>query len=243
MGLQFALLLPVGAVTDLLGARRTGVISCAVRAVGFVMLGSAGSVGALLGAAVALAVGGALYNPAGHSLLASVGPAARSGGFAAYVAAQHLATVAGPPMGLLLLGTGSGFALLTGTAAALWVVAGFLFLFVPRSGEKKAPARPRDVLAGVRAVLGDRVFLYFALLTAPTTLLATHIMTAVPSSASGPRWRRCASRCWPWSRRRSSRSSPSGAAASGRGCCGRGCCAPRRGSSSWRRWTERSRAR
>lgn len=180
VGLQFALLLPVGAVTDLLGARRTGVISCAVRAVGFVMLGSAGSVGALLGAAVALAVGGALYNPAGHSLLASVGPAARSGGFAAYVAAQHLATVAGPPMGLLLLGTGSGFALLTGTAAALWVVAGFLFLFVPRSGEKKAPARPRDVLAGVRAVLGDRVFLYFALLTAPTTLLATHIMTAVP---------------------------------------------------------------
>ncbi|MGI5200905.1 MFS transporter [Spirillospora sp. CA-108201] len=180
VGLQFALLLPVGTLTDLLGARRAGVISCAVRAVGFAMLGSAASVWALLGAAVTLAVGGALYNPAGHSLLASVGPGARSGGFAAYVAAQHLATVAGPPMGLLLLGTGSGFALLTGTAAALWVVAGVLFLFVPRTGGRNAPARPRDVLAGVRAVLGDRAFLYFALLTAPTTLLATHIMTAVP---------------------------------------------------------------
>ncbi|GAA4392561.1 hypothetical protein GCM10023088_70820 [Actinomadura verrucosospora] len=180
VGLQFALLLPVGAVTDLLGARRTGMISCAVRALGFAGLGFAGSVGALLCAAVAIAVGGALYNPAGHSLLASVGPAGRSGGFAAYVAAQHLATVAGPPMGLLLLGTGSGFALLTGAAAALWVVAGVLFLLVPRSGGRSTTARPRDVLAGVRAVLADRAFLYFALLTAPTTLLATHIMTAVP---------------------------------------------------------------
>ncbi|MES9609672.1 MFS transporter [Actinomadura sp. NPDC000929] len=180
VGLQFALLLPVGAVTDLLGARRTGMISCAVRALGFAGLGFAGSVGALLCAAVAIAVGGALYNPAGHSLLASVGPAGRSGGFAAYVAAQHLATVAGPPMGLLLLGTGSGFALLTGVAAALWVVAGVLFLLVPRSGRRSSTARPRDVLAGVRAVLADRAFLYFALLTAPTTLLATHIMTAVP---------------------------------------------------------------
>ncbi|WP_141586025.1 MFS transporter [Actinomadura sp. WMMA1423] len=180
VGLQFALLLPVGTVTDLLGARRTGMISCAVRALGFVLLGSAGSVGALLCAAVALAAGGALYNPAAHSLLASVGPGGRSGGFAAYVVAQHLATVAGPPMGLLLLGFGPGFALLTGTAAALWAVAGVLFLLVPRKGRESAPARPCDVLAGVRAVLGDRAFLYFALLTAPTTLLATHIMTAVP---------------------------------------------------------------
>ena len=180
VGLQFALLLPVGTVTDLLGARRTGMLSCAVRALGFAMLGYAEGVGALLCAAVVLAVGGALYNPAAHSLLAAVGPGGRSGGFAAYVVAQHLATVAGPPMGLLLLGTGAGFPLLTGTAAALWTVAGALFLVVPRSGAKRAAAGLRDVLAGVRAVLGDRRFLCFALLTAPTTLLATHIMTAAP---------------------------------------------------------------
>ncbi|NDU71066.1 MFS transporter [Actinomadura sp. DSM 109109] len=187
VGLQFALLLPVGTVTDLLGARRTGMISCAVRALGFAMLGSAESLGALLCAAVALAVGGALYNPAAQSLLAGVGPAARSGGFGAYVAAQQLATVAGPPLGLLLLGLGPGFALLTGAAAALWAVAGALFLLVPReAGGRAAAARPRDVVSGVRAVLGDRAFLLFALLTAPTTLLATHIMTAAPLLGFGP---------------------------------------------------------
>jgi MFS family permease len=62
-GLQFALLLPVGALTDLIGARRTGVIACVLRAAGFALLGTAESVGALLCAAVVIAVGGALYPP------------------------------------------------------------------------------------------------------------------------------------------------------------------------------------
>ncbi|SEG92021.1 Major Facilitator Superfamily protein [Nonomuraea solani] len=180
VGLQFALLLPVGAVTDLLGARRTGVIACVLRALGFGLLGVADGVGGLLGAAVVLAVGGALYNPAAQSLLAGVGPARRAGGFAAYVGAQHIATVVGPPVGLVLLSLGPGFVLLAGAAAAMWTVSAVLFLLLPHSGRKPAPARFGDILTGVRRVLGDRTFVLFALMTAPTSLLANHIMTAVP---------------------------------------------------------------
>ncbi|GLW11795.1 MFS transporter [Microtetraspora sp. NBRC 13810] len=182
VGLQFALLLPIGAATDLIGARRAGVIACVLRALGFASLGAADGVGTLLCAAVLLAAGGAFYNPAAQSLLAGVGPARRSGGFAAYVATQHVATVAGPPAGLVLVSVapGSGFALLTGAAAAMWAVAGCLFLLLPRRGRGPAPARQGAVLSGVRAVLRDRSFLLFAVMTAPTTLLANHIMTAVP---------------------------------------------------------------
>ncbi|MFF5259691.1 MFS transporter [Actinomadura viridis] len=180
VGLQFALLLPVGAVTDLLGARRTGAVACALRALGFVLLGAAEGVGALLGAAVALAAGGALYNPAAQSLLAGVSPALRSRGFAAYVVAQHIATVLGPPLGLALLSLGPGFPALTGTAAALWTVGGVLFLLLPRPAREPAGAGLRGILTGVGMVLRDRRFLLFALMTAPTTLLANHIMTAVP---------------------------------------------------------------
>ncbi|SFP99131.1 Major Facilitator Superfamily protein [Actinomadura madurae] len=180
VGLQFALLLPVGAVTDAIGARRTGAIACAVRAAGFALLGAADGVGALLCAAVVLAVGGALYNPAAQSLLAGVDPARRSGGFAAYVATQHIATVAGPPLGLALVTIGPGFGALAGTAASLWAIAGGLFLLLPRSGGRPEPARFGAIAAGARAALGDRSFLLFALMTAPTTLLANHIMTAVP---------------------------------------------------------------
>ncbi|GAA2886387.1 MFS transporter [Nonomuraea rubra] len=182
-GLQFALLLPVGALTDLIGARRTGVIACFVRAAGFALLGTAESVGALLCAAVVVAVGGALYNPAAQSLLAGAGPH-QAGGFAAYVTAQHVATVAGPPVGLALISLEPGFALLTGAAAATWAVSGVLFLLLPRTGRR--PAAFRGVLPGVRAVLGDRSFLLFALMTAPTTLLAGHIMTAVPLLGFAP---------------------------------------------------------
>jgi MFS family permease len=182
-GLQFALLLPVGALTDLIGARRTGVIACVLRAAGFALLGTAESVGALLCAAVVIAVGGALYNPAAQSLLAGAGPH-QAGGFAAYVTAQHVATVAGPPVGLVLISLEPGFALLTGAAAAMWAVSGALFLLLPRTGRRPVPFG--GVLPGVRAVLGDRSFLLFALMTAPTTLLANHIMTAVPLLGFAP---------------------------------------------------------
>jgi MFS family permease len=181
-GLQFALLLPVGAVTDVLGARRTGAIACVVRAAGFGLLGVAGGTRTLLAAAVLIAVGGALTNPAAQSLLAGVHPDRRSQGFAAFVAAQHVATIAGPPIGLALLGLGPGFALLAGASAATWTVCGALFLLVPRA--TRDPVRLRGALHGaldgLKRVLGDRRFLLFAIAVAPTTLLANHIMTAVP---------------------------------------------------------------
>ncbi|MEV0612076.1 MFS transporter [Nonomuraea sp. NPDC050404] len=187
VGLQFALLLPVGTVTDLLGARNTGAIACVLRMAGFALLAAADGVAGLLCASVVIAVGGALYNPAAQSLLAGVGPARRPGGFAAYVATQHIATIVGPPMGLALLSVGNGFALLAGVASALWLVAGALFLLLPRRrGAKPAPARFHHVVTGVRTVLGDRRFVLFALMTAPTTLLANHIMTAVPLLGFAP---------------------------------------------------------
>ncbi|WP_433327412.1 MFS transporter [Spirillospora sp. CA-294931] len=184
LGVQYVLLLPVGTVTDLIGARLTGVIACVVRAVGFGLLGVAESLGALLGVAVVLGIGGALYNPAVQSLLAGVDPVSRSRGFGGFVATQHAATITGPPLGLLLISLGPGFVLLTGTSAGLWTIAAVLFLLVPRR-EKRPPARFRDLVTGVRAVFRDRTFVLFALMTAPTTLLANHIMTAVPQLGFG----------------------------------------------------------
>ncbi|MFI0351422.1 MFS transporter [Actinomadura sp. 9N407] len=180
LGVQYALLLPVGAVTDLLGATRTGAIACALRAVGFVLLGTADGTAALLCAAVVLGAGGALFHPAAHTLLAGVHPDRRSRGFAAYIATQHIAAVAGPPVGLALLALGPGFILLAGVAASTWMIAVALFLLLPRREKKTAPPRPRDIVLGVRAVLRDRTFVLFALMTAPTTLLANHMMTVVP---------------------------------------------------------------
>lgn len=179
IGVQYALLLPVGAVTDLVGARRMGAVACALRALGLVLLGTADGTGGLVLAAVVQGMGAALYNPAAQSLLAGVDSDRRSSGFAAYVAAQHIATVAGPPAGLALLFLGP-FSLLTGTAAVLWAAAGLLFLSLPDRVTEPAAHVFRDIAAGVRTVVRDRAFLRLAVTAVPTTLLANHIMVAVP---------------------------------------------------------------
>ncbi|MFP3961067.1 MFS transporter [Actinomadura fulvescens] len=175
LGVQYALLLPVGAITDTLGARRTGAIACTTRALGFALLGTAEGLTTLLCAAVLVGAGGALLHPAAQTMLAGVTPSRRSAGFAAYVATQHIGTVVGPPIGLALLTF--GFAFVAGTAAVLWAAAGALFFLLPRHDPNSAP---RNLIAGIRTVLRDRTFVLFALATAPTTLLANHIMTAVP---------------------------------------------------------------
>lgn len=174
---QYGLLLPVGAVTDVIGPARAGALACTLRAAGFALLGMAGSLAELLGAAVLLGAGGALFHPAAQSLLAGLSPARRTRGFAAYVAVGQVAAVAGPPAGLALL-TG-GFELLAGAAAGAWAVAALLFLLLPHRPTASG-VRPRAVLDGAAKAAGDRAFLRFALTAAPSTLLADQIMTVVP---------------------------------------------------------------
>ncbi|MEU0569813.1 MFS transporter [Nonomuraea sp. NPDC005983] len=175
IAVQYGLLLPVGAVTDVIGPARAGALACAVRAAGFALLGAAGGFAELLGAAVLLGAGGALFHPAAQSLLAGVAPSGRARGFAAYVAAGQVAAVAGPPAGLALLA--GGFTTLAGAAAAAWAVAALLFLLLPH---RPAAARPAGVLDGAATAARDRTFLCFAVAAAPSTLLADQVMTVVP---------------------------------------------------------------
>ncbi|WP_405143302.1 MFS transporter [Sphaerisporangium sp. NBC_01403] len=192
VALQYMLFLPVGAITDAIGPARAGALACALRAVGFTLLGTTDGIGELLCAAVVLAVGGALFHPAAQSLLAGVRPARRSRGFAAYVIAGQLGAVAGPPIGLLLLN--GGFGLLAAVTACAWAVSAMLFLLLrPRHGflssrhgaVTRAGLDVRGLTEGVSLALRDRRFLRFALTVAPSTLLADQIVTVVPLKEVG----------------------------------------------------------
>ncbi|MEU7457938.1 MFS transporter [Streptosporangium roseum] len=192
IAVQYALFLPVGAVTDLIGATRAGVLACVLRAAGFVLLGTADELAGLLGAAVLLGVGGALFHPTAQSLLAGLAPARRSRGFAAYVIAGQVAAVAGPPAGLLLLT--AGFWVLAAAAAAAWALAAVLFTLLGEERRTAPGADPRHrtgrwagarlgtrmVAGGVAEALRDRRFVRFAVVAAPSTLLADQIVTVVP---------------------------------------------------------------
>jgi hypothetical protein len=192
IAVQYALLLPVGTVIDMLGPARAGAVACALRTAGFGLLGVADAPAVLAGAAVLLGTGGALFHPAAQSLMAGLHPSRRAGGFAAYLATQQITAVAGPPIGLLVLSVESGpllgFPLLAALAAGGWATAALLFLVMRRHAPRlgRASPRPRDVVRGIRIVLADRAFLVFAVTAAPTTLLADHTMTVVPLRGFAP---------------------------------------------------------
>ncbi|MDL4772390.1 MULTISPECIES: MFS transporter [Thermomonosporaceae] len=191
IAVQYALFLPVGALTDLIGAPRVGVLACVLRTAGFALLGTAGGPAGLLGAAVLLGTGGALFHPAAQSLLAGTAPARRDRGFAVYVITGQIAAVAGPPVGLALLAAGGdgggGFGLVTAGAAGTWSIAALLFVLLhlggataarpPRNG---AAAGARELARNVAGVLRDRTFFRFVVVAAPTTLLTEQTMTVVP---------------------------------------------------------------
>ncbi|MBN6051885.1 MFS transporter, partial [Nonomuraea sp. RK-328] len=194
---QYALFLPFGPLVDRLGPRRAGMLACGLRTVAFGLLGVAGDLGTLLGAAMALAVGGALLHPCAQSLLARLPPASRSGGFGIYVVTGQVAAVVGPPAGLALLA--GGFGLLAAVAAGAWAFSALLFGLLPRTAGPTAASgdhvllrgasnvvRDRAFLRGVADVVRDRAFLRFAAVTAPSTLLATQVTTVVPLTVASP---------------------------------------------------------
>nr|WP_119730867.1 MFS transporter [Thermomonospora amylolytica] len=187
--LQYVLYLPVGAVIGPLGAARGGVLACALRAVGFALLGLAEGTAGLVAAAVLLGVGGSLFHAAAQTLLAGVAPELRARGFAAYTIVGQVAAVAGPPAGLLLLG--GGFGLLSGVAAGAWALAAMLFLLLrDPPGERATSPAGLAGLGGrmtrsVSAVLADRPFLRFSVTIAPFSLMVTQVMTFVPLTGAG----------------------------------------------------------
>ncbi|MEV4068042.1 MFS transporter, partial [Nonomuraea dietziae] len=103
---QHTLSLPVGALVDVLGPVRIGILACLLRAAGFALLGTVSSLPWLVAAAVLLGAGGALFHPAAQSLLAGLAERRRARGYAAYMMTLQIAAVLGPALGLALLNVG-----------------------------------------------------------------------------------------------------------------------------------------
>ncbi|MGW5155657.1 MFS transporter [Nonomuraea wenchangensis] len=174
---QHTLSLPVGALVDVLGPVRIGILACLLRAAGFALLGTVSSLPWLVVAAVLLGTGGALFHPAAQSLLAGLAERRRARGYAAYTVTLQIAAVLGPALGLALLNV--GYWLVALTAAALWVGAAFLFALLRQGPPVRVVS---GVVSGVRTVLRDRAFLGFAVVSTPAMLVTDQASVVVPLS-------------------------------------------------------------
>ncbi|MED7928312.1 MFS transporter [Nonomuraea sp. LP-02] len=174
---QHTLSLPVGALVDVLGPVRIGILACLLRAAGFALLGTVSSLPWLVVAAVLLGTGGALFHPAAQSLLAGLAERRRARGYAAYTVTLQIAAVLGPALGLALLNV--GYWLVALTAAALWIGAAFLFALLRQGPPVRVVS---GVVSGVRTVLRDRAFLGFAVVSTPAMLVTDQASVVVPLS-------------------------------------------------------------
>ena len=171
-----------GTLADRFGPRALGLAGCALRVLGFLLLGVGTSYPAVLVAAALTGLGGALFSPAFESTLTRVAGeesgAGRRAWFARFAAVGETGALVGPALGGLLLGV--SFLAVCLISAGLFLTLGLLLgLAMPR----RAPAQPRAV-GSWRLALANRRFLAFAALYSGCLFTWNQLYFAMPLELS-----------------------------------------------------------
>lgn len=167
-----------GTLADRFGCKPLIVAGCALRFVGFGMLGFVESLPALLIALVFTGLAGALFNPAVRAYLAADSGEQRVEAFALFNVFYQAGILLGPLIGMML--TGASFKL---TCAVAAVVFGILSIIQIRSlPPHQAPSGVdrESVLTQWRRVIGNRRFMLFATAMICSYVLAFQVYLALP---------------------------------------------------------------
>lgn len=182
---QQGMFLVGGSLADRFGYKPLIVAGCALRTVGFALLGLVDSVPALVVASAATGFAGALFNPAVRAYLAADAGPRRIEAFALFSIFYQAGILIGPLVGLAL--TGIAFSVTCLTAAGLFALLTVLqvrALPAGRGGDdtRSGSARVR-ILAQWRDVARTRGFLPFALAMTGFYVLSYQVYLALPVHA------------------------------------------------------------
>lgn len=194
-----------GVIADRWGARRSILVGCIIRALGYLGLAVADNFWLFLLSAILTGIGGAFFSPALEGLIGTIDRArARKAAalagkrpprrtlFAWLVFFGEIGAVTGPLVGVAL--QGYGFNVIAGGAAALFLAVGIiLWLLLPRHaaeavhGSRPEPAAPKPAATHDRspalaafACLRDRSFVMFAVLFSVNLLAYNQLYFALP---------------------------------------------------------------
>lgn len=173
-----------GTLTDRFGPKPVVLVGCSLRVIGFILLGAAGSLPAVIGGALLTGFAAALFSPAVESSLAreagereraGEGPA-RTEVFSMFAVAGQVGTVTGPLVGTALMVVDFQLACLV--AAAGFVLVGLAhWRWLPWREPEQAG---QPMLAGWGEVLGNRRFLLFAVGYSGWLLCYNQLYLALP---------------------------------------------------------------
>lgn len=168
-----------GSASDRLGARGVIIAGCALRTVGFALFALGDHLAVLLAASVLSGLAGALFNPAVRTYIAQEAGGRRAEAFALFNVFATTGALIGPLLGSALL-------LVDFRTSALTAAAIFAALTVAQAlvlpAREVAPGKG-TVLGDWREVLGNRVFLAFALAMVGMFTLENQLYLLLPDGA------------------------------------------------------------
>lgn len=168
-----------GSLADRYGYKPLIVAGCALRTVGFAMLGVVDSVPALLIATAATGFAGALFNPAVRAYVAAEAGERRVEAFALFNVFYQSGILLGPLIGLAL--TGIAFRLTCLVAAVVFL--GLTILQVRSLPGRRNTEVAASLLAGWRVALSNRRFLAFSVAMTGSYVLSFQVYLALPLEA------------------------------------------------------------
>ncbi|REK91677.1 MFS transporter [Streptomyces inhibens] len=176
---QQGLFLIGGSASDRLGARGVIIAGCALRTVGFGLFALGDSLTVLLAASVLSGLAGALFNPAVRAYLAQEAGDRKAEAFALFNVFATTGALVGPLLGSALL-------LVDFRASALTAAAIFAVLTLAQAvvlpAREVAPAT-NSVLGDWREVVGNRMFMAFALAMVGMFTLENQLYLLLPDGA------------------------------------------------------------
>ncbi|GAA2565685.1 MFS transporter [Pseudonocardia hydrocarbonoxydans] len=179
---QQGMFLVGGALADRFGYKPLIVAGCALRTVGFALLGVVDSLPALIVASAATGFAGALFNPAVRAYLAQDAGERRVEAFALFSVFYQAGILLGPLIGLAL--TGVSFSLTCLVSAGVFALLTVLQIRALPSSGGAADGSPGRDSAGWRDIVGNRPFLLFAAAMAGSYVLSFQVYLALPLQAA-----------------------------------------------------------
>ena len=184
---QQGMFLVGGMLADRLGYKPMIVLGCALRTVGFGLLGFVDGLPMLLVASVITGLAGALFNPSVRAYVAAEAGERRVEAFALFNVFYQAGILIGPLLGLVLI-TANFRTVCTVAAAIFLVLTVVQTRALPARTVQRSDSPPASGRAGIRAdwsmVVGNRSFLWFSLAMVGSYVLSSQIYLALPLQAA-----------------------------------------------------------
>jgi MFS family permease len=166
-----------GTLADRWGAKPVILVGCALRVLGFVLLGISGGLPGVLAGAMLTGFAAALFSPAVESSLAREASEDRTEVFARFAVTGQIGTVIGPLVGTALLLVDFRLACLVAAGVFVLILLAHALL-LPR---RPAPHAGEPMLAGWTEVVANRRFLAFAAGYSAYLLCYNQLYLALPA--------------------------------------------------------------